>query len=93
MEEVYNKLKECTARISVIPLRKLSALVFVIFAVACHKDSNSTGDSGNSLLQNKWTLVSRTGVFPAGPYPFDGFHETDSPNDYFIFGKNDTVYS
>jgi hypothetical protein len=74
-------------------LKQLSAVVFVFFAVACNKDNNSSGNSGNNLLQNKWTLVSRTGNFPTSPYPFNGFHEIESPNDYFTFGKNDTVYS
>jgi hypothetical protein len=93
MKETYNKLKDFTARTSAVPLKQLSAVVFVFFAAACHKDNNSAGNSGNTLLQNKWTLISRTGNFPTSPYPFNGFHETDSPNDYFTFGKNDTVYS
>jgi hypothetical protein len=73
-------------------MKKLSASAFLILIVACHKNNNSA-NSGNSLLQYKWTLVSRTATFPTSPYPFDGFHEVDAPNDYFNFGKNDSVYS
>jgi hypothetical protein len=73
-------------------MKKLSVLAFLILTVSCHKDNNST-NSGNTLLQNKWTLVSRTATFPTSPYPFGGFHEVDAPNDYFNFGKNDSVYS
>lgn len=76
-------------------MRNLSALAFLILIVACHKDSGGGGNSnsGNSLLQYKWTLVSRTATYPTSPYPFGGFHEVDPPGDYFNFGKNDSVYS
>ena len=47
----------------------------------------------NWLLQNKWTLISSTATFPTSPYPFNGFHEVAAPNDYFNFGKNDSLYS
>ena len=73
-------------------MKKLSALAFILLTVACHKDNNST-NAGNTLLQNKWTLVSRTATYPTSPYPFNGFHEVDAPNDYLNFGKNDSVYS
>jgi hypothetical protein len=72
---------------------KLSILIAAIFALACHKNNGGSGDSGNSLLENKWTWVSSTGTYPAAPYPFNGFYEIGSPNDYFSFGKNDTAYS
>jgi hypothetical protein len=73
-------------------MKKISVLAFLILTVACHKDNNGT-NSGNTPLQNKWTLVSSTATFPTSPYPFSGFHEVGSPNDYFNFGKNDSVYS
>lgn len=73
-------------------MKKLSVLAFLILTVACHKDNNST-NSGNTLLQNKWTLVSSTGNYPGAPYPFNGFYEVGAPNDYFNFEKNDSVYS
>jgi hypothetical protein len=75
-------------------MKKLSALGFLILIVACHKDNPSTStNAGNSRLQHKWTLISRTATFPTSPYPFNGFHEVDAPNDYFDFRKNDSVYS
>ena len=73
-------------------MKKLSALGFLILIVACGKDKNST-NQGNSRLQYKWTLISRTATFPTSPYSFSSFHEVDGPNDYFDFRKNDSVYS
>jgi hypothetical protein len=70
---------------------KLFLLMSLLFAAACKKDNNSYDNSTNVLLQHKWTLISRTATFPASPR--NNFVETDSPNDYFTFGKNDTAYS
>ncbi len=79
---------------------KIIVLSFIITGfsflfMACHKDPADPADpvttKHNSVLQNKWTLISRTATFPASPG--NNFHEIDSPDDYFIFGENDTAYS
>lgn len=76
-------------------INKWSVSICIVFAASCHKNNNSSGDTGNSLLQYKWTLVSSTGTYPAAPYPFDSFYAPAIPSDSFTFtfGKNDTVYS
>jgi archaellum component FlaF (FlaF/FlaG flagellin family) len=71
--------------------RKVIIFLFAGFFIGCHKDNSSSGNSLNSLLQNKWALLSRTATFPTRPSL--NFVETDSPNDYFKFGTNDTAYS
>lgn len=66
-------------------------VIFSFYLAACNKDSTKTGNTTNSIVQNKWILISRTATFPASSG--NNFHEIDSPQDYFNFGKNDTVYS
>ena len=70
--------------------RNLLVGAFVITMISCSKDA-ANNNGANSLLQNKWTLISRTASFPASPR--NNFVETDSPNDYFTFGQNDSAYS
>ena len=66
-------------------------VTFSFYVTACNKNTTNSNNSTNSILQNKWTLISRTATFPASP--MNNFHEIDSPNDYLNFGKNDTVSS
>ena len=64
---------------------------FIFYLTACKKAATNTNNATNSMLQNKWTLISETATFPESPR--NNFHDIDSPNDYFNFGKNDTAYS
>jgi hypothetical protein len=58
---------------------------------SCSKDSvQSTPD----LLLGKWILVSTTIDSPTFPSNFNSyFNDQYSSNDYFLFSKNDSVYS
>ena len=67
----------------------LILIPYLYFLTGCAK--NSSPPSSPNLLQNKWTLISRTATFPGNPSL--NFTEIDTPDDYLLFGKNDTAYS
>jgi hypothetical protein len=70
------------------PACALHALLALSLLSACSKEQDHTQ---LALLQHKWTLAQRQGVFPDRPSL--NFTEAGQPGDYLIFGQGDSVYS
>lgn len=68
-------------------------ILFIVFLnimlVSCKKESGNVSPETKSLLQNKWTLISSSVVFPANTSLNSAYKGVST--DYYYFGSNDSL--
>jgi len=64
-------------------------LAIVLFVSSCKKDTAKVSPQTILLLQNKWTLISSSIVFPANASLNSAY--PGNSTDYYQFGSNDSL--
>jgi hypothetical protein len=68
---------------------KLLIILICIFVSSCKKEKGKISPQTISLLQNKWTLISSSIVFPTNSSLNSTY--TGVSTDYYQFGSNDSL--